>query len=515
MDYYFQDNLRWSLGWGTPNQAGAFLATLLPLCWIFADCLWPFIRSRAETKRPVRWSLFLVLLTVSAAEVWLWWALAKTYSRGAWVGLACGAVIWGLGMVWARRASPGVRPSQSGLTPGEALRDSDTLGRLTRPWLAVLLRVGVVVTCLFVSNFSARLSPDYTLADRSATNRLDLWKGGLELIAASPVRGWGWGESGAAYMQWTQPLDRTEGYKSMVNSYLTVAVEAGLPVFALVSGALLVPMVLGAWLAQGCSGWRRSLVLGLAACWATWLGCLFFSNLWIIPKLWIVPGLAAFGLIGWSGMKVGRALRARREQPLTPALEPARPAVTPYVGAAMATALLVTLSGWLAGTLLVRSIPLRLKREPTGIVRLESREKPMTDWVEVFPDVSVLGETYGHELRRWLQASARPPALCIQPPVTSVAWQPASHAALVFGEQAAKVPLTGRRVYLVHPTGIPAMDAQVAAGSRVILAGIDPTGARYEWEEWARERRVPVEVNYGLAADVRLRWPEVMTAFGP
>lgn len=30
MDYFFNDHLRWNLGWDTPNQAGAFLVSLLP-----------------------------------------------------------------------------------------------------------------------------------------------------------------------------------------------------------------------------------------------------------------------------------------------------------------------------------------------------------------------------------------------------------------------------------------------------------------------------------------------------
>ena len=33
MQYYFNDHLRWNLGFATPNQGGAWVATLLPWLW--------------------------------------------------------------------------------------------------------------------------------------------------------------------------------------------------------------------------------------------------------------------------------------------------------------------------------------------------------------------------------------------------------------------------------------------------------------------------------------------------
>jgi hypothetical protein len=497
MEYYFQDNLRWSLGWETPNQAGAFLALLLPLCWMVGACLWLILRGKTAAIS-IRLTTAVLMLAVVACEVWLWWALAKTYSRGAWVGLGCGVAVGGLGLVWAKRRR------LSG-------------GRLIG--MAIFARVAVVVACLFISNFSARLAPDYTRADRSALNRIDLWKGGLELVAASPLRGWGWGESGAAYMQWTQPLDRTEGYKSMVNSYLTVAVEAGLPVFAVLLAGMLVPLAAGGWLARGASGGRLAVALGLSACWTTWLGCLFFSNLWIIPKLWIVPGAAALCLIVWIALsptrfEVGRDRWALREQSSTEAFSQARLAVTPYLGATLVTALGMSFVLWLAGNCFARATPLQLTRESAGIVRLELRGKEASDWFDVYPDPAVLGENYGHELRRWLLVAAHPPALRIQSPVTPVAPPDTAHAAVIFGAQVERVSLAGRRVCLVNPVGVPPTEvSELAKESRVVLAGIDPTGGRYTWGAWAQERGAAVEVNEGLAFDVRLRWPAVMEPF--
>jgi O-Antigen ligase len=449
-------------------------------------------------------------------------------------------VAWGLLMMWSKWRREAAQSDGEPTTPSAQTRRGRRVSIRVK-LMAVAARVAVVATCMLVSNFSARLAPDYTLSDRSALNRIDLWKGGLELVAASPLRGWGWGESGAAYMQWTQPLDRTEGYKSMVNSYLTVAVEAGLPVFAVLLAGLLAPLALGTKLARNASGARWAFAPGLSACWATWLGCLFFSNLWIIPKLWIVPGVAAVVLGGWSALSltrwfwrldpptVGRLLAGapvnEREQarslpnysksPSASLHEPARAAVTPYLATAFAAALVMGLALWLAGSYFARATSLLLTRESTGIVILLPRGGSASGWLEVYPDAAVLGETYGHELRRWLLVAKHPPALRIQSPVTPVVTGDSGHARVIFGEQVSRVPWTGRRVCLIHPIGVPPEEvSELAKGSRVVLAGIDPTGGRYVWAEWARSRNVEVAVNEGLAADVRLRWPEVMREFG-
>ena len=62
--------------------------------------------------------------------------------------------------------------------------------------------------------------------DASVGNRMELWNSALQM-AAENVHGFGSGQSGEQYMQWYQPLDRQEGYRTMVNSYLTFLVEQG------------------------------------------------------------------------------------------------------------------------------------------------------------------------------------------------------------------------------------------------------------------------------------------------
>jgi O-antigen ligase len=246
MDYFFNSHLRWNLGWDTPNQGGAFLVTLLPWVWVLTtwlvgraiilgpglgriEDLGPSQSGALGTKRTTsadesgpasarpataRIARLLLAAMAIASEVWLTWALVKTYSRGALAGwgaaglLMLGVCAW---RVW-RAPQPG---SFRGLL------------------LAGGLRLLLLLVCLGFSGGFERVAPEYVGADKSVLNRLDLWKGGLELVAIRPLRGWGWGNAGQSFMNWTQPIGRNEGYKSMVNSYLTVAVEGGLPVFGL------------------------------------------------------------------------------------------------------------------------------------------------------------------------------------------------------------------------------------------------------------------------------------------
>lgn len=58
--------------------------------------------------------------------------------------------------------------------------------------------------------------------DASVGNRIELWGSALQMAAENP-RGFGTG-TGEQYMQWYQPLDRQQGYRTMVNSYLTFLV---------------------------------------------------------------------------------------------------------------------------------------------------------------------------------------------------------------------------------------------------------------------------------------------------
>jgi hypothetical protein len=70
--------------------------------------------------------------------------------------------------------------------------------------------------------------------DRSVLNRFTLWTGGLRMIADRPLAGWGNGTAGVNFDNWYQDLSSSTVHGTMVNSYLNIGVEWGLPALGVV-----------------------------------------------------------------------------------------------------------------------------------------------------------------------------------------------------------------------------------------------------------------------------------------
>lgn len=450
-----------------------------------------------------------------SVEITLWWALAKTYSRGGWMAVVGAAGAWLTFLAWQRyqkakleAKKPNPLVNKRFKEKNKESKESRALANSSSPvaslpsakkskitqlkrwhhWILPVTRLVIIVICLIASSFSTRLAPSYTREDRSALNRIDLWKGGLELIEASPMRGWGWGQSGASFMHWTQPIGREEGYLSMVNSYLTVAVEAGLPLFTLLFALILTPLVFG----LTNKGTTRSvdrgispmclknelhalictpvplnpikspslLLRGLTASWAAWLCAMFFSNLWIIKGLWVLPSLCAVGIVA-VGASLAKPAFANRhhEQNLHNNIiknkldqikgnedhEENHPKTDPFslssslpsvqnknhnslffrflsifaaILKSLGIAVLASVFFWLGGAWLMRDKPVLLDRESDGAVSLTLRTIPHSadrtlHSAIIFPDAQVLGESYGQELRRWMLSDGGPSHLVI------------------------------------------------------------------------------------------------------
>jgi hypothetical protein len=127
-------------------------------------------------------------------------------------------------------------------------------------------------------------------SDASVGNRFMLWRAGLAMAHDCPG-GWGAGNSGAAFMEWYQPLDRQEGYRTMVNAPLTLLVEHGAAKFfggLLVVGTFLIwagalprrkppdaPESAARWARAGASG--SLITSGIAG---------LFTTTWEEPWVW-------------------------------------------------------------------------------------------------------------------------------------------------------------------------------------------------------------------------------------
>jgi putative inorganic carbon (HCO3(-)) transporter len=191
---------------------------LLPEAWLGRICSHP---SRVSGPFSIYMTfggvlligiLFFVACLANVSWRRVWWmvpagavtvvALAFTYSRNAWLGLAAGT----LGLVaTARRA-------------GRAL-----------VFLAVgATLIGVLATGALVERVRSMTNPqDETIRDRVA-----MWRSGLAMIADHPVLGVGPGQVRVWYPHYRRPEAVRPSTGHLHNSPIQVAAERGLPAFA-------------------------------------------------------------------------------------------------------------------------------------------------------------------------------------------------------------------------------------------------------------------------------------------
>lgn len=248
--FYFGDQLRWNLGFETPNIAGAMVAVAIAFLLPFTSKIPDKIRRRFA---------FAVLFAV---EISLWFVLAKTYSRGALVAAGICFVCCNAFMFFRTESKCRI--------------------------LGIALTKTVAVSAILLyTGFANRISPEYINNDGSTSGRIALWAGGLKMVAQAPVCGWGVDKSGEEYINWYQDFSDERKYAGMVNSYLLVAVERGLPALFAALSILAFPFFADFRL------WRKkgdlfALALGLA------LLSLCVSN--IFSTLWIVSSIRYAGI---------------------------------------------------------------------------------------------------------------------------------------------------------------------------------------------------------------------------
>ncbi len=171
--------LDWGLG--NPNKTAALIATLMIAVWVIAF-IW-------------RKGFWLSL----AAFGGLGFCLLLTLSRGGVVALLAGSI-----PLFAFSPRPWPR------------------GRVIAVVAVLLALIAAAVSIERSDRFTKGISEP----DASISNRLLIWKKVPKMMVDAPG-GWGLGNSGNAYMQWYQPTERTEGYRTLVSSHLTWLVELG------------------------------------------------------------------------------------------------------------------------------------------------------------------------------------------------------------------------------------------------------------------------------------------------
>ena len=246
-EIFFQGFWRMDWGLGNPNKTAALIAILMVAVWSL-----DFLRN---------WLFWVSLVLFSALGI----CLVHTFSRGGMVAAFCGLMPL---LVCLRRPLPMKR----------------IVGVVTAFWL--------IIGASIYLQAHERYGQGVVQEDRSISNRFVLWKAAPTMMVDAPG-GWGFGQSGKAYMDWYQPLDRNESYRTLVNSHLTWLVEfSWLGRFLYIFGWLAVlllclPTQGNRWLAVPLGIWI-SLFIGA-----------WFSSVGESVWLWIVPAVALVWVIVW------------------------------------------------------------------------------------------------------------------------------------------------------------------------------------------------------------------------
>jgi hypothetical protein len=458
IEYYYGETLRWSFGFDNPNKAAVIFACAIPLLWWLWRMAW----------RPEKLWLRIPALLVSASLLaGAWYCLIMTFSRGGLVA-AGAALLYQTGRaMWAdRKQAAGWRKSAS-------------------VWATALLVAGLIGGTVW--NGLGSRSAEALGKDASVGNRIELWGGAAQMAAENPL-GFGTGKSGEQYMQWYQPLDRHQGYRTMVNSYLTFLVEQGwLWTLAAVAGFTL----FWAWTnPTGDVPFPTALRASILAFLITGV----FSTTMEEWRLWIFPGCAA-------GLLICGALWKRRPLEMK-SLIPAGACVLAGCAAL-----------WCAGILKSRQDP--LKREfamsgPARGVSSLSPGKPKSRSLGCIVDEAVMGDQYARLLREMALGA---------------------EVKILLGDRvndAERILCAGKNVhsygtyshkplFLLAPQVVPEKDLSTLAArgepARIILPEIDEDGRVEFWEDMTTG---PLKADFhttalsGVGNRVDWAWSEVI-----
>ena len=353
VEYLYGETLRWGFGFENPNKAAVLFAGLLPLLWAGWSASWVI---------GGRWVCGICALLSALGFLGAGLCLLMTFSRGGAV-----AGLLALGYLWGFEGERGSWRERLGGLMG--LRGGLSL-------LLVVILVALALWCGIAERSAAGLPLLHQ--DASVTHRVDLWKGALQMANENP-HGFGAGHSGEQYMEWYQPQERTEGYRTMVSSYLTLLVEQGWVIFGLSVAA-----VIALWRWSRPAGRYRGAILAMKASLLAFFVSGAFSTTMENPWLWILPAVCTLGL-----------LLTVREHPSWGNV------LTGSVAGTLLLLGLLLLGGWyLAGKdPLVRAIGIRQGQR--GILGVSVRA-PVSS-VLVLTDPAVLGEQPGRLLRAMAQ----------------------------------------------------------------------------------------------------------------
>lgn len=230
LTFQYHGQKRWSGPWGNPNIYGLLMGVGVVLSCGFLIELWGLkpvqlpieeLSQRGEetwnkpgnSRQKVPGWLARVLFTVAVGLLGM--GEIKSYSRGAWIGTLLGLCYLGFWM-------------------------ANSCGKLwknqTQRWhayvVAILLSMSILALWQFRHTEHLLMRRAFSVLnsnDFSWRNRLDAWKGALQMMAERPGFGFGWNQSEPIYRNYYRPGREEEGLAIQMNDYFTLGAMLGLP----------------------------------------------------------------------------------------------------------------------------------------------------------------------------------------------------------------------------------------------------------------------------------------------
>lgn len=221
MEFTYEGLVRQGFGFYNPNHAAALIVLLLPGLWLLRRMLLRWIHPTVW-RTATQCACLLLEAGLYAALIW-------TFSRAGLLALIVSALVW-----WGLAGDPELKKRWVWLKRGGM----------------ILLFAGMAIWAGAGQRFTATSGK----TNVAASNRVDVWKGGLRMLADNPG-GVGAEMSGQVYTLFYNPNERTS-YRTMVNSWLTLATERGLFATGIAAGILLAELIglLLAWRAGRSAG---------------------------------------------------------------------------------------------------------------------------------------------------------------------------------------------------------------------------------------------------------------------
>lgn len=443
--FYFDDHLRWSFIFENPNVAGAFIAILLSL---------PLAFENFGTNKRTLAIAFLI-------EFILWICLIGTYSRGAFVAaLSCAIIHYCIFIARSKFSS-------------------------RFKILFFTLKTVLLIILAFSFGFSKRISGDYLRSDGSTNARITLWRGGLEMLAQNPVLGWGKNSSGEEYMNWFQDSDDGRMYGGMVNSYLHIAVERGLPTLALALFILSTFIIISIKESISSIDHVRKVSFAMSGfAWCAFAIANIFSTLWIFPSLSVATICisAPTVIAGSFNKKINFT------------------SLVSCVKISLLLALCTTSLLFLAGLLSRRNISVK---KLNGFYEISLYNSKKTKNILILTDKSVLGDLYGKEIRNLFNSEHAKDLNVIVVNEDNCANKELRSnnydAMVIFGKRVKDATsFKTNTLYIVNPIGSPFKADYINAKVYLILSKFDTFNQHAKWKSMKNTDSIIIkELDFG------------------